>query len=163
VSSARLTLFIVTVTVAAFPLALAEASGSLSTRLIGEAVIAALIALPSAVVALLVERRRPTGWLGPMLALAGFLPAVALLGDLFKHGSFGDYAVALSGGSWPLLFLSPAILLLFFPAGRLRGRDRWLAAAIVAEAALFVGVGATYPAAYSAPYAHSPRTVTAGR
>ena len=155
-SSGRLTLFVVTVTVAAFPLALAEASGSLSPRLLGEAAIAAVIALPSAVVALLVERRRPTGWLGPMLALAGCLPAVALLGDLFKRGSFGEYAVALSAGSWPLLFLAPALLLLFFPGGRVRGRDRWLAAAIVADAALFVVVAATYPAAYSAPYAHSP-------
>src|SRR5919202_5485747 len=113
-SSGRLTLFIVTVTVAAFPLALGDASGSLSPRLLGEAVIAAVIALPSAAVALLVERRRPTGWLGPMLALAGCLPAVALLGDLFKRGSFGDYAVALSEGGWPLLFLSPALPLLFF-------------------------------------------------
>ena len=155
-SSGRLTLFIVTVTVAAFPLALGDASGSLSPRLLGEAVIAAVVALPSAAVALLVERRRPTGWLGPMLALAGCLPAVALLGDLFKRGSFGDYAVALSEGSWPLLFLSPALLLLLFPGGRVRGRDRWLAAAIVADAALFVAVGATYPTAYSAPYARSP-------
>src|SRR5262249_42323870 len=155
-SSDRLTLFVVTVTVAAFPFALVEASGSLSARLIGEAVIAAVIALPAAAVALLVERRRPTGWLGPVLALAGCLSAVALLGDLFKRGSFGSYAVALSEGSWPLLFLSPALLLLFFPVGRVRGRDRWLALAIVADVALFVALGATYPAAYSPPYAHSP-------
>jgi signal transduction histidine kinase len=155
-SSSRLTLFVIAVTAAAFPLALVEASGSLSSKLIGEAVIAAMFAVPAAVVALLVEHRRPTGWLAPMVALAGCVPAVALLGDLLKRGSFGSYAVALSEGSWPLLFLAPALLLLFFPVGRVRGRDRWLAVAIVAEAVLFIAVGATYPADYTAPYAHTP-------
>lgn len=155
-SSARLTILVVALTAAAFPAAAVVAAGSPSYRGFGALGLAALLAVPSIVVASLVERRRPTGWLGPMLALTGLLPALALLGDIFKHGPGGDYAVAASQGSWVLLFLSAALLVLFFPEGRLRGRDRWLAGVIVADAVLFIVAAAMWPKPYPAPYEHSP-------
>src|SRR6266545_5129964 len=159
----RLTLIVVALTVAAFPLAIADLvlvspasphpSRGLGLEMI---VIAALLAVPSILVALVVRRRRRDGWLGPMLALTGFLPALAMLGTVFQEGPVAGYAVALSQGSWVLLFVSAALLVLFFPEGRVRGRDRWLAWAIAIDALLFIAVAATYPAAFPSPYEDSP-------
>lgn len=155
--SARLTNLVVALTAAAFSAAVAVvATDSPPYRAFGVLALAALLAVPSTVVASIVERRRPTGWLGPMLALTGLLPALALLGDIFKHGPARDYAIAASQGSWVLLYLSAALLVLFFPEGRLRGRDRLLAGAIVADGVLFIAAAAMWPKPYEAPYEHSP-------
>jgi signal transduction histidine kinase len=162
--SRRLTLIVVALTVAAFPaavfdLVLASHAVSHVYRLrlgVATIVIAALLAAPSMLVALLVVRRRGDGWLAPMLALTGFLPALALLGSVFKEGPVAGYAVALSQGSWVLLFVSAALLVLFFPEGRLRGRDRWLAWAIAIDALLFIVVGALHPGPYPSPDDRSP-------
>jgi signal transduction histidine kinase len=160
-TSVRLTLILVlALTAAAFPLAVA--AGALGSHAnwrlgVGMIVIAALLAVPSMLVAFLVGRRRRDDWLAPMLALTGFLPALALLGAVFQEGPVGaGYAVALSQGSWVLLFVSAALVVLFFPEGRVRGRDRWLAWAIAIDALLFIAVAATYPAPYSSPYEDSP-------
>jgi signal transduction histidine kinase len=160
---ARLTLIVVALTVAAFPAAIADlvlvtpASPHPSRGLgAGMIVLAALLAVPSIVASLLVRRRRGEDWLAPMLALTGFLPALALLGAVFKEGPVAGYAVALSEGSWVLLFVSAALLVLFFPEGRVRGRDRWLAWAIAIDALLFIVVGAMHPGPYSHPYERSP-------
>src|SRR6266508_1852283 len=160
----RLTRIVVALTVAAFPAAVFDlvlASHAVShvySLQLGVAtiVIAALLAAPSLLVALLVGRRRRDGWLAPMLALTGFLPALVLLGSVFKEGPVAGYAVALSQGSWVLLFVSAALLVLFFPEGRLRGRDRWLAWAIAIDALLFIVVGALHPGPYPSPDERSP-------
>ncbi len=159
----RLTLIVVALTVAAFPLAIADLvlvspasphpSRGLGLEMI---VIAALLAVPSILVALVVRRRRRDGWLAPMLALTGFLPALAMLGTVFQEGPVAGYAVALSQGSWVLLFVSAALLVLFFPEGRVRGRDSWLAWAIAIDALLFIAVAATSPHPYPSPYEDSP-------
>ena len=81
---------------------------------------------------------------------------MALLVAVFKEGPIADYAVALSEGSWVLLFVSVPLLLLFFPERRFRGRDRWLAWAIAIDALLFIGVGAMQPGPYAQPYERSP-------
>ena len=161
--SARLTLVVVAFTVAAFPAAIADLvlvspANPHSSRGLGLAmiVIAALLAVPSMVAALLVRRRRSDDWLAPMLALTGFLPSLALLVAVFKEGPVAGYAVALSEGSWVLLFVSAALLVLFFPEGRVRGRDRWLAWAIAIDALLFIVVAAMHPGAYDHPYERSP-------
>src|SRR6266511_2762555 len=162
--SRRLTRIVVALTVAAFPAAVLDlvlASHAVShvyrLRLgVATIVIAALLAAPSMLVALLVGRRRSDGWLAPMLALTGFLPALVLLGSVFKEGPVAGYAVALSQGSWVLLFVSAALLVLFFPEGRLRGRDRWLAWAIAIDALLFIVVGALHPGPYPSPDERSP-------
>ena len=153
--SRRLTIAIAALTTAAFPLALAVAIGRAPAQAYGELAIAALLAAPAVSIALAVERRGPVGWLGPMLALAGCLPAVALLGDIFKHGPLGAYVVPLSEGDWVLLYLSAALLVLFFPEGRLRGLDRWLATAIVVDAALFIAVGALSAHPFDPPFEHA--------
>lgn len=162
-SPARLTPIVVALTVAAFPLAIADlvlatpASPHPSRGLgAGMIVLAALLAVPSILAALFVGRRRREDWLAPMLALTGFLPSVALLGAVFEYGPGGDYAVPLSQGSWVLLFLAAALLVLFFPEGHLRGRDRWLAAAIALDALLFIVAGAMDPKPYMSPNEDSP-------
>jgi signal transduction histidine kinase len=156
-SSMRLTLIVTALTAAAFPAAAVEIALHPVGIFFGELVLAALLAAPSTVAALLVERRRPTGWLGPMLALTGFLPSFALLSDPHREGPFAAYVIPLTQGMWILLYVSAALLVLFFPEGRLRGLDRWLAAAIVADALLFIALGATSPGPYFPDrYAQSP-------
>jgi signal transduction histidine kinase len=164
-SSARLTLVVVALTVAAFPAAIADlvlvspASPHPSRGLgVGMIVIAAVLAVPSIVASLLVRRRRGEDWLAPMLALTAFLPSLAMLGAVFQEGPVADYAVPFSQGSWVLLYVPAALLVLFFPEGRLRGRARWLAAAIVANAIVFIATAATSPGPYYPDryYAHSP-------
>jgi signal transduction histidine kinase len=155
----RLTHLLVVLTVVAFLPAVADVALTDSDRGRGGGliVIAALLALPASVVALRVEHRRPTGVLGPMLALSGFLPALALLVGVLTRGPLADYAVPLSEGSWVLLYLPAALLVLCFPRGRLHGADRWLALAIVLDALLFIVVGATGPGTYSmSPGERSP-------
>ena len=161
--SARLTLIVVAVTVAAFPAAVADlvlatpASPHPSRGLgAGMIVIAAVLAVPSILASLLVRRRRRGDWLAPMLALTGFLPSLALLGAVFQYGPGGDYAVPLSQGSWVLLFLAAALLVLFFPEGHLGGRDRWLAGAIALDAVLFIAAGAMSANPYPSPNQDSP-------
>jgi signal transduction histidine kinase len=161
--SARLTLVVVALTVVAFPLAIADlvlatpASPHPSRGLgAGMIALAALLAVPSILAALFVRRRRREDWLAAMLALTGFLPSLALLGAVFQYGPGGDYAVPLSQGSWVLLFLAAALLVLFFPEGRLRGRDRWLAGAIVLDALLFIVAAAMDPKPYMSPNQDSP-------
>jgi signal transduction histidine kinase len=158
--SVRLMRIVVALTVAAFPLAVADGvlawHGHRLGLGVGMIVIAAVLAVPSMLVALFVGRRRRDGWLAPMLALTGFLPALALLGAVFQEGPVASYAVALSQGSWVLLFVSAALLVLFFPDGRVGGRDRWLAWAIAIDALLFIAVGATSPDPYPSPYEDSP-------
>jgi hypothetical protein len=158
--SVRLTRIVVALTVAAFPPAIADAVlASHANRLglgMGMIAIAALLAVPSMLVALSVGRRRTEGLLAPMLALTGFLPALALLVAVFEEGPASRYAVPLSQGSWVLLFSPAALLVLFFPEGRVRGHDRWLAWAIVLDALLFIALGATSPRPYESPYEKSP-------
>jgi signal transduction histidine kinase len=162
VLSTRLTQLVVALTVLAFPPALASVAIPQSNPrynaglAAGMIAIAALLVAPPIVVSLLVERRRPTGWLGPMLALTGFLPALTLLVSVFEQSPVSDYAVPVSQGSWVLLFASPALMVLFFPEGRVRGRDRWLAWAIVLDALLFIVLGATSPGPYMSPDERSP-------
>src|SRR5215208_91863 len=158
-SPVRLTHIVVALTAAAFPAAVVDVVlASHANRQLGGGmiVIAALVAVPSSLAALLVGRRRPDDWLPPMLALTGFLPAVALLVGVLQEGPASSYAVPLSQGSWVLLFVSAALLVLFFPEGRVRGRDRWLACAIAIDALLFIAVGATSPNRYPSPYEDSP-------
>jgi signal transduction histidine kinase len=158
--SVRLTRIVVALTVAAFPPAIADGVlASHANRLglgMGMIAIAALLAVPSMLVALSVGRRRTEGLLAPMLALTGFLPALALLVSVFEEGPASRYAVPLSQGSWVLLFSPAALLVLFFPEGRVRGHDRWLAWAIVLDALLFIALGATSPHPYESPYEKSP-------
>jgi signal transduction histidine kinase len=163
-SPGRLTLIVVALTVVAFPAAVADVvvvlAGSRTSERLGLAVgmilLAAVLAVPWTVAALLVRRREAEGWLAPMLALTGFLPSLALLVAVFQEGPVAGYAVALSQGTWVLLFLAPALLVLFFPEGRVRGRDRWLAWAIVINALLFIVVAAMFPADFDKPYEHTP-------
>jgi signal transduction histidine kinase len=154
----RVMRILVVLTIAAFPAAIVDLARSHAHRHFGVAmiVIAAPLAAPSILAALFVGRRRREDWLAPMLALMGFLPALALLGAVFKEGPAARYAIALSQGSWVLLFAPAALLVLFFPEGRIRGRDRWLAWAIALDALLFIALGAMSPGHYPKPYERSP-------
>ena len=104
---------------------------------------------PSLIVGVLISWRAVAGWVGPLLALAGLIPAVTLLKDaIVAAGSAptagadrARVAAALSratGGAWMLLFLPFALLLLVYPDGSLISR-RWrvVAVALVAVTVMF--------------------------
>jgi signal transduction histidine kinase len=159
----RLRRFVVALTLAAFlaaivDLALASPPDPHPSRAVGIGVtaLAAMLAFPSLLASRFVGRRRREDWLAPMLALAGFLPSFVLLLTVLKYSPVAHYAVPLAQGSWVLLFLSAALLVLFFPEGRLAGGDRWLASAIAIDALLFVAVGALDASPYPSPDQRSP-------
>ena len=117
---------------------------------------------PSLIVGVLISWRAVAGWVGPLLALAGLIPAVTLLKDAIVAAGSAPTAGAdrarvaaalgrATGGAWMLLFLPFALLLLVYPDGSLISR-RWrvVAVALVAVTVMFGLMAAFTPVASSA-------------
>lgn len=131
--------------------------------------VAVAVLLPSVVLGLILAVRRPRNRVAPLLCLVGALPLLAgVLGDLVVAVAAAhpgalpvpDVYVALSQGSWMLLYLSPALLMLVFPEGRLLGpRWRWVAAAVLVVPAAFMVLAAMTPEAYPAPFQDVPHVL----
>ncbi len=126
--------------------------------------VAALVLGATPVLAgLLVVRADQGGTLGPLLTVPGLVAALAITGQLAQsadssHHPWGAaYVTAASQGAWVLIYVAVAVLVLFFPDGRLSGRgDRCLLAAIVTVAAVFIAVAATAPGPFMPPDQSSP-------
>jgi signal transduction histidine kinase len=123
--------------------------------------VALVLATTSLLAARMVLRAQPTSGLGPLLTLPGLVATIALAGEISQtHDAhrFGEaYVTAASQGAWILVYVALAVVLLFFPRGRLETRsDRWLLTAILVDAALFMAVAATAPGPYPAPDQASP-------
>ena len=100
--------------------------------------VAALVLAATPVLAgLLLVRADQGGTLGPLLTVPGLVAALAITGQLAQsagssHPWGAAYVTAASQGAWVLIYVAVAVLVLFFPDGRLSGRcDRYLLAAIV--------------------------------
>ncbi len=84
----------------------------------------------ASVSALLVSRRSPANVVGALLAAAGLVVASTVASDGYLRAAEDgrvrtvDAFVAFSRGSWMLLFIPFALLVLYFPTGRLP-RPRW--------------------------------------
>ncbi|GAA1359002.1 sensor histidine kinase [Catellatospora chokoriensis] len=124
------------------------------------------LSLPSLALGAIVAARRPANPVGLLLALVGFaigfIPAAeTYLLAAYRHGlPLPDLAVSLMQGSWTLLYLPVALLMLYFPDGRVPGpRWRWAPVAIVADVVLFIVACAMDPDPYAAPFADAPHVL----
>ncbi|WP_146070243.1 histidine kinase [Arthrobacter sp. GMC3] len=115
-----------------------------------------LLGLPGLVLGPLIARSRPHDAAGAFLAAAGLVLVVVGAGNvvmaagLASPQDFGSTAVlvaTMSQGIWMFLYVPWALVLLCFPAGRIEGRTRWIAAVLVATAAVF-----TLVAPWAGPY-----------
>jgi signal transduction histidine kinase len=124
-------------------------------------VVALVLSTTSLLAARMVLGAQPTSALGPLLTLPGLVATLALAGQISQtHDThrFGEtYLTAASQGAWVLVYVALAVVLLFFPHGRLETRgDRLLLTVILLDAALFIAVAATAPGPYLAPDQASP-------
>jgi signal transduction histidine kinase len=126
-------------------------------------IVALVLATTSLLAAGMVLVAEPTSALGPLLTLPGLAATVALAGEISQthdtttHRLGAAYVTAASQGAWVLVYVVLAVVLLFFPRGRLETRsDRWLLVAIVVDAAVYLVVAATAPGPYLAPDQTSP-------
>ncbi|MFD1523300.1 histidine kinase [Pseudonocardia yunnanensis] len=125
--------------------------------------------LPALALGLVIALRRPHNRIAPLLCLVGAVPLLVVgLGDEYTAvvaahpGALPVSAlvVGLSQGSWMLLYLPPAFLMLVFPDGRLPGRNwRWVAAGLVVVPAAFIVLCALDPAPYPPPFTDVPHAL----
>jgi signal transduction histidine kinase len=121
--------------------------------------VATLVALCPLAAGLLVNRHAPRSVVGPILASSAPVLVGAAGGQLYDRAAVdGELPTstawaALSQGSWMLLFLPAAFLLLYFPNGRLPGpRWRVVPAAFVVVLVIFQ-IGAAFTTEpYAEPY-----------
>jgi signal transduction histidine kinase len=111
---------------------------------------------------LLVSRKDPPSWLGPLLVVPGCAVPLAIWGSLLdaqiaERIPGSDYVTAASQGAWILGYVVIGVPLLVFPDGRISSRGgRRLLIAILADAAVFIVVCATAPGPFLPPNQGSP-------
>ena len=100
---------------------------------VGVSMVLAAVALALAV---LVARHAPDNLCGPLLGLTGLTPIVVGGWDSYLYAAlvderlpFSPFLVAFGQGLWTLHFVPVALLMLFFPTGRLLG-PRWRVVAV---------------------------------
>ena len=122
-----------------------------------DTVVVIALSLPAIVLGLVIALKRPRNRIAPLLALVGaMLVLVVGLGDEYGAIALLDpaaapawtpWAMSARAGSWVLLYLPTALLLLLFPDGRLPSRGwRWAPVTVVLVTALFLVVAGGTPA-----------------
>lgn len=162
----RLAAAVAVLTATALVVATALVATAPSMARVGLLTLAVVLAGTPTVMGLLVTRRRPGHVIGPLLTVPGLVAALGLAGELAGPAAppGNAYFVAASQGAWVLVFVPVAVLLLFFPDGRLTGSGgrltgsggRWLLAALLVDSVTFMVVAATAPWPYLPPNESSP-------
>jgi signal transduction histidine kinase len=128
---------------------------------------AAAVGLPSVALGLLVVRRRPGNRVGALLAAVGAVPCLLFGREVYSAANGrvpglpdSMALVALEQGSWMWWYVPVALLVVFFPDGRLPGpRWRWVAIGLPAVAVLFMVLVAGDPAPFAPPYETAPHVL----
>ncbi|MEV0268185.1 histidine kinase [Hamadaea sp. NPDC050747] len=125
-----------------------------------------VLSLPSLALGHVIARRRPENPVGALLALVGLsiavIPSVetyataAYATDLPLPGLVGT----LDQGSWMLMYVPVALLVLYFPEGRLPGPGwRWVAGGLGFVLPAFVALAGMTPEAYPPPFENAPHAL----
>ena len=127
----------------------------------------AAVGLPSVVLGLLVVRRRPGNRVGALLVAVGAVPCLIFGREVYSAAAGrvpglpdSTVLVALEQGAWMWWYVPVALLVLFFPDGRLPGpRWRWVAIGLPAVAVMFMLLVARDPAPFPPPYETAPHAL----
>ena len=125
--------------------------------------VATCIVLMTTALAVLVSRRRPTNVVGPLLAWMAVVAGLDAFSTTYPPTrarrpevlpDLPDIASAALATTWVWLYAAVALLMLFFPDGRLPGRRwHWVALGLPAVALMVQVVMVVSPGPYDAPYA----------
>jgi signal transduction histidine kinase len=151
--------------VAALCLVAASAALLAASFDVGDAVyagVAALLSLPALGLGWLILRQVPDNVVGSLLCLLGLLPNVLAFASAYSSVvqrrpgllPVSDLLVTLGPGDWMWLYVPPALLLLYFPTGRLLS-SRWRAVvvALLGVPIAFDLLVAVIPDPFPAPFA----------
>ncbi|MFC6083679.1 sensor histidine kinase [Sphaerisporangium aureirubrum] len=122
----------------------------------------AVLGLVSAAIGVMVAVRRPDNIVATLLVLVGASGVWMTFGEVYtgvvarRPGLLpvSDLWVGFSPGNWMYLYALPALLMLYFPDGRLLGpRWRWIAGGLVVVPVIFIVVGAAVdPTPFAPPF-----------
>ena len=129
--------------------------------------VGAAVGLPSVVLGLLVVRRRPGNRVGALLVAVGAVPCLIFGREVYSAAAGrvpglpdSMVLVALEQGAWMWWYVPVALLVLFFPDGRLPGpRWRGVAIGLPAVAVVFMLLIARDPAPFPPPYETAPHAL----
>ncbi|WP_290864361.1 histidine kinase [Hamadaea sp.] len=121
-----------------------------------------VLSLPSLALGQVIARHRPQNPVGMLLTLVGL--AIAVIPSVETYGSAAVTGLPLPGvvgtldqGSWMLMYVPVALLVLYFPEGRLPGPGwRWVAGGLIALLVAFDILAGMTPEAYPPPFENSP-------
>ncbi len=132
-----------------------------ATRYFGVSIV---LGLPSLMLGWVLLRKESRNLVGPILCLLGLLPLMLAFTDTYtavvtaQPGLLpvSDLLVTLNQGDWMLLYVPPALLMLYFPNGRLPSR-RWrpVVAGLLIVPVLFDVLAGMAAEPFPAPYIDS--------
>jgi len=124
------------------------------------------LSLPSLALGQVIAVRRPHNPVGALLAFVGLsvavIPSVETYSTAAMTGALPLPGIvpALDQGSWMLMYVPVALLVLYFPDGRLPGRGwRWVAAGLVTVLVVFDVLAGMAPGPYSPPFENAPHVL----
>jgi signal transduction histidine kinase len=137
--------------------------GARSLRDVGIIALVTFVGLPAIVLGVIIARRMPANPVGPLLVSVGLVPCVLIGFYAYERATLAEpgrvqlpaaFVSLMQSGSWMWLYVPAALLVLYFPDGKLLPGRRWrfVMIALPLEALLFTLLGAV--STYEPPFQH---------